>query len=351
MGLKILHTADWHMDAPFASVSEEQRDFLRREQRKLPGKIAEVCRRENCGLVLLAGDVFDGTPSAEAVEAVRQALKECAVPVFISPGNHDYYEAGSPWREKSWPDNVYIFTGGLESVAVPELNCRIYGAGYNSMDCGPLLEGFRAEGAEKYKIAVLHGDPLTGGSPYCAITAGQVRDSGLHYLALGHIHKPGMFRAGGTLCAWPGCPMGRGWDEAGQKGICLVTAGEETKVQFLPLDVPRFYDLEADVTEGVETALDNLLPASESRDLYRITLTGQAEVDVAAVHRKYSHLPNLLLRDRTEPLEDLWADAGSDSFRGIYFSLLRDRAEADPRAVLAAEISRKILAGREVKLP
>ena len=261
------------MSAPFGAFSEAQREFLRREQRKIPGKIAEICRRENCDLVLLAGDVFDGTPSADDVEAVRRALKDCEVPVFITPGNHDFYEAGSPWREESWPDNVYIFTGGMESVTVPELDCRIYGAGYRSMDCEPLLEGFRTEGSEKHQIAVLHGDPVSGQSPYCAITSGQVRDSGLHYLALGHIHKAGMFRSGSTRCAWPGCPMGRGWDETEQKGVCIVTVGEETEVHFCPLDVPRFYDLEADVSQKVESTLNALLPAGESRDFFRIGIS------------------------------------------------------------------------------
>lgn len=351
MGLKILHTADWHMDTPFVSMSEEQREFLHREQRKLPGKIADICRRECCDLVLLAGDIFDGTPSAESVDTVKKALKECGVPVFISPGNHDFYAPGSSWQVENWPDNVHIFTDNMGSVTVPELDCRVYGAGYHSMDCEPLLEGFRAEAAEKYQIAVLHGDPVTSRSPYCAITAGQVRDSGLQYLALGHIHKAGKFRSGSTLCAWPGCPMGRGWDEAGQKGVCLVTCEEETVVQFVPLDVPRFYDLEADVSENVEAVLDRLLPAAESWDFFRITLTGQTEVDMETVRKRYTFLPNLILRDRTESPEDLWAEAGSDSFRGVYFSLLRDRAGEDPRAVLAAEISRKILSGREVKLP
>ena len=28
MGLKILHTADWHMDSPFAQFSPEQRELL-----------------------------------------------------------------------------------------------------------------------------------------------------------------------------------------------------------------------------------------------------------------------------------------------------------------------------------
>lgn len=351
MGLKILHTADWHMDTPFTSFSEEQRTFLRREQLKIPEKIAEVCRRENCDLVLLAGDVFDGTPSREAVDAVKRALADCAVPVFVSPGNHDFCEAGSPWREENWPENVKVFTGDLESVVIPELDCRIYGAGYQSMDCGPLLDGFRAQGTEKYQLAVLHGDPVTSRSPYCPITMGQVRDSGLQYLALGHIHKAGKFLAGSTICAWPGCPMGRGWDETGEKGVCITTVGEETTVQFVPLNGPEFYDLEADVSAGTEAVLDRILPAAGCSDFYRITLTGQGEADLDALQQRYSAVPNLLLRDRTEPEEDLWADVDADTFRGVYFRMLRAQAEEDPRATLAAEISRKILAGREVRLP
>ena len=351
MGLRILHTADWHIDSPLTSFSEERRELLRRAQLAIPGKMAELCRREGCDLVLLAGDVFDGIPSRDGVEAVKRGLEDCGVPVFVSPGNHDFCGAGSPWLEETWPENVTVFTGGLTSVKIPDLNCWVYGAGYQSMDCGALLEGFHAEGEEKYRIGLLHSDPVTAGSPYCPITAAQVRASGLSYLALGHIHKAGSFRAGATLCGWPGCPMGRGWDETGEKGVYLVTLEEEAELQFLPLDGPRFYELEADVTDGAEEALDALLPAGESRDFFRITLTGQAEVDVQALEKQYGRIPHLFLRDRTEPVADLWEEADSDTFRGVYFRLLRQQAQEDPRAVLAAEISRKILAGREVRLP
>ena len=40
MGLKILHSADWHLDSPFAGFTEAQRQFLKQEQQKIPGKIA-----------------------------------------------------------------------------------------------------------------------------------------------------------------------------------------------------------------------------------------------------------------------------------------------------------------------
>lgn len=351
MGLRILHSADWHMDAPFSSVSEERRAFLRRQQLTIPGKIAQIARRENCDLVLLAGDIFDGIPSRDALDVVKQALKACDVPVLISPGNHDFCGVGSPWLEECWPDNVLVFTGGLESVAIPKLDCRIYGAGYHSMDCGPLLEGFRAAGTETFQIGLLHADPLTAGSAYCPITTAQVRDSGLNYLALGHIHKSGMFRAGNVVCAWPGCPMGRGWDEIGEKGVCIVDIAEETTLRFLPVDGIRFYDMEADVSDGVEPVLDSILPAVGCDDFFRITLTGEANVDLEALQGRYPTFPNLFFRDQTDPETDLWEDTDSDTFRGAYFRRLQQQAEEDPRAVLAAQISRKILSGREVKLP
>ena len=207
MGLKILHSADWHMDAAFGAFSEEQRQLLRREQLKIPGKIAEICRREKCDLMLLAGDIFDGIPTREGIDAVKRALEACDVPVFVTPGNHDFYGTGSAWMEESWPDNVGIFTGNLKSVALPELDCRVYGAGFQSMDCSGLLENFHAEGKETYLLGVMHGDPTQNTSVYNPITASQVKKSGLQYLALGHIHKAGAFRSGNSICAWPGCPM------------------------------------------------------------------------------------------------------------------------------------------------
>lgn len=351
MGLRILHSADWHMDAAFASFSPQQRQFLRQKQLALPGKIMELCSRENCDLVLLAGDIFDGVPSREAVEAVKTALAECGVPVFVAPGNHDFCGLGSPWEEEVWPETVHVFKGGMTSVALPELDCRIYGAGYSSMDCPALLEHFRAQGEETYQLAVIHGDPVNTRSPYSPVSSSQIRESGLAYLALGHIHKAGTSLQGNTLCGWPGCPMGRGWDETGEKGVYLVDLEETARVQFLSVEGPVFRELEADVSENAAEAVAALLPAAESEDFFRITLTGAAEVDLEMLQKQFSSVPNLSFRDRTEPPVDLWADAGTDTLRGVYFGMLQALADTEEEAALAAEISHKILTGREVRLP
>ena len=351
MGLKILHSADWHLDSAFVSFSEEQRQSLKEAQGKIPGKIAELCRKENCDLVLLSGDLFDGAATRESIERVQQALKDCGVPVFISPGNHDFCGDGSPWLEESWPENVKVFTGALESVVIPELDCRVYGAGYKSMDCPALLEDFHAEGTEKYQVAVLHGDPTVSNSPYCLITAAQVRNSGLDYLALGHIHKAGAFRAGATLCAWPGCPMGRGWDELGEKGCCIVTLEDTDELRPVVMDTLKFFEKELNIGGNAAAALEGLLPAAGSEDFYRISLTGYGEADTEKLKAQLGKWPNVELRDMTETPVDIWEDVDADSLRGVYFRMLRQLSEENPNAVLAAEISRKLLEGRQVRLP
>jgi len=351
--MKVLHSADWHLGAPIGRDSGE----LRRALDSIPRKIAALVRRHGYDLVLLSGDLFDGNPSPETLCIFRDALEEMAVPVCIAPGNHDYVTAASVWQTEPFPENVHIFKKPvLESVTFPQLDCRVYGAGYDSIDFPPLLRDFRAEGTERHVLGVLHGDPQVLNSPYCPITAEQVRESGLDYLGLGHIHKAGSFRAGSALCAWPGCPMGRGFDECGEKGVLIVTLDETAEARFLPLDVTRFHDFTVVIDTDPAAALAASLPPAAHDDYFRITLTGESPVtDIADLRRQFSQYQHLELIDKTVTPVDLWATAGEDTLEGIYFQLLREQLDSDPGRAdqirLAAKISRKLLDGQEVVLP
>ena len=355
--IKLLHSADWHLDSPLLGRTEHQAARLRECLLSIPERIASLCLREHCDLLLLSGDIFDGAYTKQSYQAVYSALKSVEIPVFIAPGNHDFAAPDSPWLREIWPENVHIFAHPVvESVALPELNCRIYGAGFDRMDCPALLTDFSAQQSEKYAIGVFHADPTQTDSPYCPITAREIRNSNLHYLALGHIHKGDSLLAGKTLCAWPGCPMGRGYDEAGQKGALLVTVEETATAKFLPLDMPKFFDLSVDVGQDCRKALETVLPPVGNEDIYRITLTGTAaSLDTDALKQEFSRFPNLELRDKTLPPVDIWSAAGGDSFEGVYFQLLLDALEQDEENQdiirLAAKISRQILDGQEVTLP
>ena len=226
------------------------------------------------------------------------------------------------------------------------------------MDCPALLQGFTPSREDLPRIGILHGDPTQASSPYCPISSNDVSAAQLDYLALGHIHKRGAFTAGRTLCAWPGCPMGRGYDEQGEKGVYIVTLDENGAAErFVPLGLPKFYDLQIAANGNPAAALASSLPAIANDDFYRITFTGESEpLDLDTLKKLYANFPNLELRDRTVPPIDIWGSAGDDSFEGMYFKLLKNAyeeasGEKKEQILLSAEISRRLLSGQEVSLP
>lgn len=355
--IKILHSADWHLDAPLRGFAPRQRESLRNALLRIPDRVADVCIREGCDVMLLSGDIFDGAYTRESYEAVARALRRVRVPVLIAPGNHDFYGGESPWFRENWPENVHIFKRPeISSVSLTGLDCRVYGAAFTGPECPGLLEGFRAGGQERYALLVLHGDPTSVDSPYCPVTAGQVREAGLDYAALGHIHAPGRFGAGAGMCAWPGCPMGRGYDETGVKGVLVVELEQEAVIRFIPMDGPRFYDESVAAGDDPVGAVEAILPAGGSADFYRVRLTGEVRGDaLERLKGRFENYPNLTLIDETIPAGDIWETAGEDSLEGIYFRILRDAMEGqDSKTIealeLAARISRQILQGREVEL-
>ncbi len=349
--IKILHSADWHLDAPLVSANEAQTQAVQQALDKIPALICDLAISNNCDLMLLSGDLFDVAPSPATVKAVKKALEDVKIPVCISPGNHDFESSNSPWRTTLWPDNVHIFTTQETAyIDFPQLNCRVYGAGFIAMDCPALLENFRAEDTPGYRLGVFHADPTQINSPYNPVTANQVANSNLHYLALGHIHKQGSFRAGDTLCAWPGCPVGKGYDEQGQKGAYIVTVDTQATAQFIPLPGPQFFDF----TIAAQQGLASVLPPVGNDHFYRITLTGESEpLDLAALKEAYPQFPHLTLRDETVPPVDIWSALGQDNFEGLLFDTFQTSLSqtGDETVTLAARICRQLLDGQEVQLP
>ena len=59
--------------------------------------------------MLLAGDLLDSDSTyAETAEALASSLGSISVPVFISPGNHDFYSPRSPYARVRFPENIYL---------------------------------------------------------------------------------------------------------------------------------------------------------------------------------------------------------------------------------------------------
>ncbi len=334
--IRFLHAADFHLDSAFAALGPRQAAERRRESRELAFRLAEYVNAHDIDLVLLAGDLFDsGSPYRDTGEQLSQALGQMRAKVFAAPGNHDWYGPGSPWTAVSWPDNVTVFTrNAMETALVPEWNLAVHGGAFTAPEQNTgLLHGFTAPEDGLLHIGLLHGE-LDPRSPYNPIAPEDADHSGLAYLALGHIHKRGR-REGKTLCAWPGCLEGRGFDELGEKGFYTGTLHDDGPVslEFVPFAPHRYEIFEADVTgQDPRAALDALLPPDTSADLYRILLTGETGEDgvrLPALHAALeSRFYALELRDRTRLRQDLWSRTGEDSLRGLFLQDLRQRLDA-----------------------
>lgn len=361
--IKFVHAADLHLDSPFHSLPPEKAVLLRQEQRTLVEELISLCNAQEADLLLLSGDLFDSASVyRQTIQTLQRAFSSCRAQIFIAPGNHDFVAPGSPWTTQAWPENVHIFQENtVKFVDLPLLACRIYGAGFTSANCPGLLEGFHADDSLAYNLMVLHGDVEQVNSPYNPIRAEQIAVSGLDYLALGHVHSfSGSRRAGKTVYAWPGCSMGRGFDETGEKGvICGTVDASGCQIRFVPLARRRYEILPVLIENDPLQSIFNVLPANTQSDCYRILLTGETEQpDVAAL---YSALEerffSLDIRDATVPTVDLWAACGEDSLKGLFLQSIKaefDReTDQDRRHLLqqAAQLGLDLMEGREVSLP
>lgn len=334
--LNILHAADFHLDAPFASLPAEKAQQRRSEQRELLERVADLSRTRRADLVLLAGDLFDSADTyAETTQRLARTLGQTGCPVFIAPGNHDFYTARCPYALAPWPENVHIFTqSDMTAAELPGLGCTVWGAAFT----GPYREesplaGFTAPRDGRLHLGVLHGD-VGGKGRYCPLTEEEIAASGLAYLALGHVHGfSGLRRSGETAWAYPGCPEGRGFDELGDKGCVWITVGDGTvEHEFVPLGKRRYHIVEADVSGDPALAVLSALPEEYRPDICRVLLTGEsglAGLDLAALEalaapRCYS----VALRDCTRVRRDLWSRAGEDTLTGLFLRRMRERRDA-----------------------
>ena len=337
MAVRILHTADFHLDSPYASLTEEKARERRREGRDLLMELAALANAEKCRIVLLSGDLFDSSASYyETQETLLKMLSEIKGEVFIAPGNHDYFSSRSPYAFMELPENVHIFRSPQPRYFdIPELGVRVWGAGFTSTVCDSVLSGFRAGKSDLIELMTLHAD-LTGGR-YDPITEDDIAASGLSYLALGHVHTfSGIKKAGSTYYAYPGCPEGRGFDETGEKTVNLVTLSDDghCALETRSIAQRRYENLTVDVT-GADPllAIHTLLPDESVRDVYRITLTGEVDerLDLNRLHANLAELFfELQLRDETTPRRSLWEKAGDDTLRGLFLKKLKREYDTAP---------------------
>jgi DNA repair exonuclease SbcCD nuclease subunit len=99
--ITFLHTADWQLGKPFASITDPaKRARVQQERFEALRRIGAVVRDRQARFVVVAGDLFDSpTPTHATISAALGAITEIGVPVFAIPGNHDHAGPDSLWEQ------------------------------------------------------------------------------------------------------------------------------------------------------------------------------------------------------------------------------------------------------------
>lgn len=265
--VRILHTADVHLDSPLASLALRDKglsEAVDTATRVAFQKITETAIAERATALLIAGDLFDGKQRSArtAVFLTNQLdrLREADVRVFYIKGNHD---AENPLTGSlELPDNVHVFSGRGEKVQLTD-DIWIHGVSFTGRQApDSLLTKFPAPVSGAINIALLHtslsGAP--GHDVYAPCAVNELLTMGFDYWALGHVHKR-QIHSEKPWVVMPGIPQGRDIGEAGPKSASLLTISDGK------IDVT---EVPTSVVEFITDSLD--ISGAESNDELRIQL-------------------------------------------------------------------------------
>lgn len=251
--MKILHTADVHLDSPLRSLAmrnPELGDAVAAATRAAFSGLVDVALSEAVGALLISGDLFDGKERSARTGAFLAGefdrLGAAGIRVFYIKGNHD---AENPITGTlDLPDHVHVFDarGGREQLTDDVWIHGVSFAGRHAPDS--LLPRFKAPVPGAVNIAMLHSS--LGGSAghdiYAPCNVADLTGMGFDYWALGHIHKR-QVHCDAPWVVMPGIPQGRDIGEAGPKSATLLTI-EQGKIEVT--------EVRTSVVEFAQTVLD-----------------------------------------------------------------------------------------------
>lgn len=232
MGLRFIHSADWHLDRPFIGLSHLPNTIQERIQDSTFNameKIIQLALRENVDFIIIAGDLFDQNHrSLKAQMRVKDAffrLKEKNISVYLCHGNHD--PLNDPSVQIDFPENVYIFgpeVNVLTHTTAEGIQANLYGFSYPERHLvEDMTPGYIKQKGAHLHIGVLHGS-IKGNQEhdnYAPFVLESLIEKDFDYWALGHIHKASVLKTA-PLIRYSGNIQGLSKKETGNKGVHLI---------------------------------------------------------------------------------------------------------------------------------
>lgn len=280
--MKLIHCADLHLDSKLSANLEKEKAKERKgEILHTFERMVHYAEANDVEAILIAGDMFD---TKSISKTTRNTVLLCItthpdIEFYYLKGNHDRDNFLSGLEEI--PENLKLFETAWTTYH--KGNVEISGIELNSENKGT-AELTLILDSKKFNIVMMHGQE------HDEINLRELKNKGIDYLALGHIHayKKEAIDARGTYC-YPGCLDGRGFDECGEHGFVLLEVDEEKGTyshEFIPFASRQLYTVEVDVS-GCDTSAqmgirigEALQEAECQKDsLVKIVLKGTVDVE------------------------------------------------------------------------
>lgn len=242
--MKIIHTADLHIGSKFLKINNEnKRNELIASLNNSFKRVIDYANCNNINIILLSGDVFDkDNVIKKDKEYFYNMIKSNPnISFYYLKGNHDI---SSKYTETI--PNLYTFTNN--EVISYNIADSITLSGYELNDNNATLYNIIPFTTDRYNILMLHGDTTkkTGNN---SINLDKLKDKNINYIALGHIHTYSSAKLGvSTTYTYPGCLIGRGFDETNTKGFVVIDTKANTNT-FIPLSNYEFKVLDINISD------------------------------------------------------------------------------------------------------
>jgi DNA repair exonuclease SbcCD nuclease subunit len=271
--LRFIHCGDLHLGSPFQNIGttdERWKRIIGKAPMRAFQKIVQIAIDKHVHAVLIAGDVYTSlthnlTAQLDYVRLLHK-LGQSGIQVFAVQGNHDPQEA---WKAKiPLPPNVHVF--GTEQVErLPliingEERAAIYGRSYaHSEERDNFAWRYERRADDRYAIGLLHTQVGGENSTYAPCTLNDLKEAGMDYWALGHVHAPQIL-CEKPLIVYAGSPQGLDCTETGPHGCYYAEVGPygTTTTQFIDTSIVRW--------ESTTVPIDSIESVSEIREAVRL---------------------------------------------------------------------------------
>ena len=289
--MKIIHCADLHLDSVMTTHLSKQKAKIRQaELLHTFMRMIAMAEKWQVSAIIIAGDLYDKNHiSASARQTVIDAvLRHPDIDFFYLRGNHDNESLMEGW---DIPENLKLFRDQFVSYPVKNSNVVVTGIELTRDNQERLYDEIRLP-EDRFNILVMHGQIAEGRGKKEGdrIRLDLLKNKGIDYLALGHIHEYRQSRLDGRgIYCYPGCLEGRGFDECGEHGFVLLDISQREwrySIRFVPIAGRNCYIVEVDISDCMTTVqiadrigncLDGL--SYDEKDLIKVVLKGQVEME------------------------------------------------------------------------